>query len=129
MNSVCIAGRLTRNIELRTTSTGRSVIDTNVAVRRTENETDFVDIEIWGTLADVVAKYCGKGQFITVQGKLRVSSFTDKEGKKRIKTYVLADSIDFAGAGQGTERKDTEENDIFAEELADVMATDDELPF
>lgn len=128
MNSASIAGRITRNIELKTTASGKSVIDTNVAVRRTQEETDFINVQIWGNLADVVSRYCRKGQFVAIDGKIRVSEYTDRDGNKRTYTYVLADSVDF-DFGNTNNATRTEDTSVFEDEMADVLEGDDDLPF
>lgn len=125
MNSVSIAGRITRDLELKTTTTGKSVINTNVAVRRNETETDFVNIEVWGTTAEALIKFCKKGSFIAVQGKLRVNSFTGNDGNKKTFTYVAADSVDFVSPPTTNESTHSIADDAFA----DILQTDDDLPF
>lgn len=128
MNSVNIAGNLTRDLELKTTTTGRSVLNTNVAVRRTDDHTDYIDVEIWGKTAEVVNKYCRKGDFVAIKGTLKVDSYTDNEGRNRKKFVVVADTCDFVTRNKVATPSE-EPSGIVEDELSDIFATDDELPF
>lgn len=128
MNSVNIAGNLSRELELKETNTGRYVLNTNVAVRRTDDHTDFIDVEIWGKTAEVVYKYCRKGDFVAIKGTLKVSSYTDNEGKNRKKIVVVADTCDFVTRNKETAPSE-EPSGVVDDELSDIFATDDELIF
>lgn len=128
MNSVNIAGNLTRDLELKTTTTGKSVLNTNVAVRRTDDHTDYIDVEIWGKTAEIVNKYCRKGDFVAIKGTLKVDSYTDNEGKNRKKVVVVADTCDFVTRNK-TATPSEEPSGVVDDELSDILATDDELPF
>ena len=128
MNSVNIAGNLTRDLELKTTTTGKSVLNTNVAVRRTEEHTDFIDVEMWEKLAETICKYCHSGDFVAIKGTLKVDSYTDNEGKNRKKVVVVADTCDFVTRNKATTPSE-EPSGVVDDELSDIFATDDELPF
>lgn len=128
MNSVNIAGNLTRDLELKTTTTGKSVLNTNVAVRRTDDHTDYIDVEIWGKTAEIVNKYCRKGDFVAIKGTLKVDSYTDNEGKNRKKVVVVADTCDFVTRNKATTPSE-EPSGVVDDELSDILATDDDLPF
>lgn len=104
LNLIVIMGRLTRDPELRRTSSGTAVANFSVAVDRDfpsqdgSRETDFIDCVAWKHTADFVGKYFSKGKQIVVKGRLQIRSWTDKDGNKRRTAEIVADSVYFAGA-------------------------------
>lgn len=110
-NQVILMGNLTRDPELRATSgSGVSICRFGLALNReytspTDNqkveETTFVDIVVWGKLAEVVNQYCRKGKQVLVSGRLTSSSW-EQDGQKRSKVEVTAQSVIFTqGSGGG----------------------------
>lgn len=102
MNIVAICGYLTKDIELRYTTTGKAVARGSIALRDTEELTTFVNIEAWQKTAELMANYCRKGDKITIDGCLRSSSY-EKDGIKRYKTYVVVNRLDFGFKPQNKE--------------------------
>lgn len=106
INKVIITGNLTRDASLSALPSGTPVCEFGVAVneRRRNRQTDewedvpvFVDCNMFGTRAEKVAQYLVKGLKVTVEGKLRYSSW-EKDGQKRSKLDVVADDIEFLTA-------------------------------
>lgn len=102
LNSVIIMGRLTADVELKTTTTGLSVVRFAVAVERNyksgdKRETDFINCVAWRGTADFVSRYFKKGQMIAVQGSLQMRNYEDKNGNKRTTYDVVADNVSFCG--------------------------------
>lgn len=101
MNKCVLIGRLTRNVELRHTQSGKAVGNFTLAIDRPyqsaqgEKETDYIPIVVWGKLAEVCDANIGKGRLVAVSGRIQPSSFTDNEGNKRYKTEVIADAVHF----------------------------------
>ena len=96
LNNVAIIGRITKNLELRKTETGKAVTSFSIAVARDyDDQVDFFDITAWNKLAENLVKYCQKGSLIGVTGTMRTNFYTNKEGIKINTVYVLADRIDF----------------------------------
>jgi len=84
MNQVSIVGRATKELELRKTQTGKSVLSFTVAVKRTYNrdETDFINCVAWEKTADILAQYGFKGCLLSLSGRIQPSTYDDKDGKK-----------------------------------------------
>ena len=109
-NQVILMGNLTRDPELRATSgSGVSICRFGLALNReytsqTDNqkveEVTFVDIVVWGKLAEVVNQYCRKGKQVLVSGRLTSSSW-EQDGQKRSKVEVTAQSVIFTQGGGG----------------------------
>lgn len=120
LNKVIISGRLTRDPELRQTTTGTSVCSFSVACDRDykpengERETDFVDIVAWRGTGEFVSRWFGKGDAIIVDGRLQIRDWTDKDGNKRRSAEVVADNVYFAGSKRrengGEDRRYTDED-------------------
>ena len=101
LNQIVIMGRMTRDAELRRTSTGTAVASFTVAVDRdfasngAEKETDFIDCVAWRQTGEFVSKYFAKGSMIVVAGRLQIRSWTDKDGNKRRNAEIVADNVYF----------------------------------
>jgi len=100
LNRVILIGRLTKQPELRITPSSVSVTSFTLAVDRKPNqagqkETDFIDVVLFGKLAEVTCKYMDKGRLVAVEGRLQTRTFETKDGQKRKAWEVIADNIQF----------------------------------
>lgn len=106
MNDVKLSGRLTRDPELRHTQSGTPVASFSLAVDRKFNheEADFIPITAWRKTAEFVTKHFRKGQRVIISsGRIRVESYTDRDGNKRTKFEVVADEVEFADSKKAPE--------------------------
>lgn len=102
INSVCISGNLTRDAELRRTQSGNAVMSLGVAVNERrknpqgewEDYANFVDCSMFGSRAEKIAGFLVKGTKVSIQGKLRYSSW-ERDGQRRSKLDVIVDEIEF----------------------------------
>lgn len=146
LNRITIMGRLTRDPELRKTSSGVSVASFRIACDRDraptgqEKETDFVDVVAWKNTADFVSRNFHKGSMAIVSGRLQMRNWTDKEGQKRIAAEVNLENIYFGEKRQSDREygnppgSDPEDHPAPECESQDVpnyeeLNEDDELPF
>lgn len=88
MNSVCLIGRLTKDIELYKTTTGKTVTKFTLAVKRTKDLTDFIQCEAWGKTAEFLEQYTSKGTQVGINGAVQVDSFLTRDGKTAYATKV-----------------------------------------
>ncbi len=101
MNKVILIGNLTRDPELRTTTSGISVATFSVAVNRPfasasgEREVDFLSCVVWRKQAENLVKYCGKGSSVAVEGRIQTRSYEAQDGSKRYVTEVVCDNVQF----------------------------------
>ena len=98
MNKVILIGRITKDIELRTVNTDKSVATYTLAIDRgygDKKETDFIDIQVWGKSAENCANYIGKGSLVAIQGSLRIDSYQNQAGETRRATRVNANRVQF----------------------------------
>src|SRR5271163_94030 len=107
-NKVILAGNLTRDPELRYTPKGTAVAQITLAVNRTwksetgesKEEVSFVDVDVWGRQAEVIAQYMRKGRPLLVEGRLKQDTWEDKNTKqKQSKLKVVLESFSFLDSG------------------------------
>lgn len=102
MNKIVLIGRIANDLELKTTPSGKSVCTFDLAVKRTfdRKETDFFECVAWNAGAENLVKYQRKGSQLAVEGTAQIEKYTDKEGKRRQKMYVIVNNIEFIGGNQ-----------------------------
>jgi single-strand DNA-binding protein len=145
INQVILLGRLTRDPEQRTTSTGKTIASFSIAVDRAgqDDGADFFDVTAWEKLGDLVIQYLAKGRRVLVQGRLRQDSWDDKEtGKKRSRIEVTATDVTFLdgpsdGNGGGSDSaprsssnsSSRKSDDVVIEDIDDKPIDLSEIPF
>lgn len=98
LNNISIMGRLTAEVELRHTQSGKSVASFTIANNRSIGEgTDFLDVVAWGKTGEFCEKYFHKGQLIIINGRLQTRTYEDKNGNKRKAVEIIANTVDFGG--------------------------------
>lgn len=102
LNEAIIMGRITKDLELRTTNTGNMVTSFTVAVDREYSkdgikETDFIPVVAWGKTAEFICKYFGKGRMIALTGRIQVRQYTANDGTNRTVTEVVCSKASFTG--------------------------------
>ena len=101
INRVVLVGRLTKDPELRYTSSNIPVSKFTLAVNRTfagpsgEREADFIQCVVWRKQAENLAKFVRKGSLIGVEGRIQTGSYDDKDGIRKYTTEVIGDSVQF----------------------------------
>ena len=106
MNKVFLIGRLSRDPELRHTTSGMPVCQINVAISRPvgqgkEPETDFINVVVWNKQAENVSKYLAKGRQIAIEGRIQTRNYDNNEGKRVYVTEVIADNVTFLSSRAG----------------------------
>lgn len=134
MNRVCLMGRIGRDLELKKTNSGVSVVSFPLAVGRNGKEggTDWIDVVAWRGTAEELCNYADKGRMIGVEGRLQMRDWTDKNGNKRRSYEVQANSVYFAD-DRRSEDNNTAAPKYAAESaaggFAEVSEDDGEMPF
>lgn len=116
INRVVLVGRLTRDPELRTTNSGKSVCEFSIAVQKRMKaadgtDADFFRVIAWEKSAEYVSNYLSKGRLVAVDGRLQSRKYTATDGSNREVIEVVADNVqgldrprDDAGAGSSAPR-------------------------
>ena len=151
MNKVFLVGRLTRDPELRYTSSNLATMRCSIAVDRQyvregeERGADFINIVAFSNRAETMGKYLTKGSQIAIDGRIQTGSYDGTDGKKVYTTDVVVENFQFLDS-KGSRNMDTvasdeptnndfsneEENtgsDPFADFGAKIEVSDSELPF
>ncbi len=138
-NHVTLVGNLTSDIELRRLPSGVAVADLRLAIserfknRQGENveKPVFVDVVVWDKQAENCAQYLGKGSPVLVDGRLQMDEWTGKEGEKRSKLRVRANTVRFLSGSRQTATSGAETGAPARETVNDHPGEDDEeeVPF
>ncbi len=101
-NKVILMGNLTKDPELRYTSSGLAVANFSLAINRKiakegekKEEVDFFDIEAWDKQAELCSEYLSKGSGVLIEGRLKQDRWEDETGSKRSRIKVVATTIQF----------------------------------
>lgn len=137
MNKVIEIGRNVKDIELKQTGSGKSVVEFSIAVKRDyksangEYESDFFNCVSYGKTAELISKYVGKGDMIAVDGKLQTRNYTNKEGRKIYVTEIVVESVEFLQAKKQDEQPTAPKfaEDPFKNANFEEANVDDGLPF
>lgn len=126
MNRLVITGNLTRDPELRTTQSGKSVCTFTVAVNRRgqQKETDYFRVSAWDKLGENCNQFLAKGRKVAVVGSVSVHTYTTQNGETRADLAVVAQEVEFL-TPKAEER--APEAPTFENGYTEVE--DDDLPF
>ena len=142
MNKVILMGRLTKDIEMRQTPNGVSLVRFSIAVTRRfknsngEYDADFINCVAWRKTGEFIARYFQKGSMIAVVGSIQSRSWDGNDGKKQYATEVIVDEAYFTGSksesgtGGNTDLSDSGLDDLnsqYGEDFATIGEED--LPF
>ena len=101
MNKAFLIGRLTRDPELRYSSSNAAIVNFSIAIDRQytnkdgQRETDFINIVAFQKQAENIKKYVSKGSLVAVDGRIQTRNYEDKDGKRVYVTEVVADRVQF----------------------------------
>jgi len=132
VNKVFLLGNLTRDPVYRKTSTGKSKVEVSIAINETYSGSHvdnvcFVDLEMWERIAENCAAYCGRGDPVLIEGKMRQNKWHTADGHERSKIVVLVDNIQFM---KERPKRDPEQmNDNINAEIPADLETEEPLPF
>ena len=102
LNNVVLCGRITKDIEIRQTNSGKSYTRFIVAVERenfdrsAEKVSDFLSVVAWEKTAEFIGKYFAKGSAIYAEGSIQTGSYTNKDGVTVNTIDIIARKVKFA---------------------------------
>lgn len=151
INRTVLVGRLTRDPELRYTSSNKAFARFTIAVNRTfagasgEREADFISCIVWNRQAENLVRFVRKGSLIGIEGRIQTGSYDDKDGIRKFTTDVVCDSVQFLEP-KGSDNSASQDRDFnndhkqkFYEEkpqqkqqkssIPSIDVTEDDLPF
>ena len=128
VNQVFLIGRLTRDVELRSTTTGKNVASFTLAVDKQGEGADFIDCTAWDKTAELMEQYTQKGSKVHVQGRLNHRTW-EQDGQKRSKVEVTAFDVTFLDSKENTPQTNTTKKDEVVEDIGDEPINLDDIPF
>ena len=99
MNKFIGIGRLTNNIELKQTNSGKYYVKNSLAIKNDfknsngEYDTEFVNIVVWGKSAEILCNYSTKGMLIAIEGRLTTRDYDKNDGTKGYITEIICEKI------------------------------------
>ena len=107
-NRIILLGHMTRDPQLSYTPSQTAVCDFGIATNRSwkgqdgnkQEETCFVDCQMFGKRAEVIQKYSLKGDLLHVEGRLKLDTWKDADGNNRSKHRVIIDNFEFMSTGE-----------------------------
>lgn len=105
MNNIQLLGRITKELELKTTASGKSVCSFDIAVTRKFNKdiTDFIPCVVWDKNCEIMCKFVKKGQLIAIDGSLYTRKYEDKNGNNRTAYEVNVNNFYFVESKKSTD--------------------------
>lgn len=108
MNKSIIIGRLSKEPELRFTTSGTAVAGITVAVNRRfkkegQQQADFIPVVVWGKIGEAVANHLTKGSQIGIAGRIETRSYEAQDGTRRYVTEIIAEEVEFLGTKKQVE--------------------------
>jgi single-strand DNA-binding protein len=111
LNRAQIIGNLTRDPEVRTTSSGQSVANFSVATSsqwtdaqgQKQERTEFHNVVAWGKLGEICGQYLAKGRKVFIEGRLQTRDWETQDGQKRRSTEIIAESMIMLDRPPGTQ--------------------------
>lgn len=132
MNNISIVGRLTKDVDLATTSSRVSVARFGVAVPSEfkdadgNKKTDFFNCVAWRETAEVISKHFKKGQHIAIIGSMNSRSYEDRNGTRQTLWEINVKGFSFCSNSE-SKSETNQKQDIKQITLTDV--SDEDLPF
>ena len=133
MNKAILTGRIVNDLELKQTTSGKSICEFRLATNRPTNRdgervADFINCRVWNKQAENLVKYQTKGSLIAVIGRMQVDAYKDKDGNNKSYNYLLVEELEYL------EKKKEEANEFqdlkTKTEVTDQFDyTDEDLPF
>lgn len=132
-NNTELIGRLTKDIDLRKTTTGKSVTQFTIAVYRDKQHTDFIQCVAWNNTAELLHNYTHKGSLISVHGSIVTRTYDDNKGKRNYITEVNVDSVGFletkSSSSEPVKQQNSYNNSNDDYYNSAVEVNSDDLPF
>lgn len=131
MNVVIVTGRITKDPEVRYTSSQMAVCTVTLAIDRPTKDkvTDFPRVVVFGKQAESLATYTKKGSMIGVVGSIQTGSY-EKNGEKVFTTDIVANRVEFLSWSDGKpEKKQEEKKEEKQEVFESFAALDEDVPF
>jgi single-strand DNA-binding protein len=128
VNKVLLTGRLTRDPEMRSLSSGKAVtqfsIATNEYIGQGKEKAEYHNIVTWDRLAQTCGEFLGKGQQVAIDGRLQTRSWDDDRGQRHWKTEVVANHVEMLSGRRKKDYADASAANALAAQAAGYSDSD-----
>ena len=128
INNVNLCGRLTKEIEIQMTPSGKKVTRFTIAVQRNKEEADFPTCQAWEKTAEILGQYTKKGDKLNIQGSIRTASYDTQNGKV-YQTYILVNQIELLEPRKDEPKQEPKQEPKREEKQQGYSIATDDLPF
>lgn len=131
MNKFVGIGNICKDIELKSTNSGKYVLQNSIAIRNDyknasgEYDSEFVNIVVWGNTAEYMQKYAHKGMKIAVEGRLQTRSYDKADGTKGHVTEVVCNNVELLERPVSKEENTVEQSTDLFEEFGQTVEIDE----
>ena len=151
MNNFNCIGRITKDLEVKTSQVGTTVLNNTVAINRPfknkqtgERDADFINFVAFGKTAEIIAQYHQKGSLIGLTGRMQSRSYENSNSQKVFVTELVVNEMHFTGSNNASDgqqsqsrpnttnhkqRPSAPEENPFANSKGPVDISEDSLPF
>lgn len=138
LNRVSLLGRLTRDPEMRTTPSGRTVTSLTIATNRVwkdaagakQEKTEFSNCVLWGRIGEIAGQYLSKGRRVYLEGRLETRNWVGQDGVKKYRTEIIADNMIMLDSPRGASAVDSGEvPPPLVEEVVEEEIKVEDIPF
>ena len=152
MNNFNCIGRVTKDLEVKTSQGGTAVLNNTVAINRPfknkqtgEREADFINFVAFGKTAEIIAQYHQKGSLIGLSGRMQSRSYQNSNNQKVFVTELVVNEMHFTGSNNASDgqqsqsrpntnqaqqtRSQAPDENPFANSKGPVDISDEMLPF
>ena len=151
MNNFNCIGRIVKDLEVKTSQGGTTVLNNTVAINRPfknkqtgEREADFINFVAFGKTAEIIAQYHQKGSLIGLTGRMQSRSYENSNGQKVFVTELVVNEMHFTGSNNASDGQQSQarpnttnqqqkpsapEENPFANSKGPVDINSDDLPF
>lgn len=133
INQVVLVGRLTQDVEIKTSSSGMAIATFNVACNGFKDSTDFIRCTAFSKTAEILNQYTHKGSKIGITGRIHAYSYDKQDGSKAYITEVSVNSIQLLDTKQDNQQPQRQSSRTTFEQENDasreMKISDEDLPF
>lgn len=137
MNKFVGIGNICKDIELKSTNSGKYVLQNSIAIRNDfknangEYGSEFVNIVVWGSTAEYMSKYAHKGMKIAIEGRIQTRDYDKSDGTKGYITEVVCNNVELleriTNKEEVQEENTTEQSSNPFEEFGEQITIDDDF--
>lgn len=121
-NQLIMIGRITKDIQLKYTPSNKAIVEFTLAVNNSKDDTTFIKLTAFGKTAELISKYCAKGDLIGTESIVKNHNWEDKQGNKHYEYTFIVNKVSFLAKGNKEAKK--QDNTSIFEEFGEQIEID-----